>query len=117
MATIHLTGGLQLNIPDERLAADACTAMISIRPEKVHLQKAPYAVSGSENVFSAYVREEIFKGATDQLTITTEAGLTLTVVAANESAHEECFVKGDHVWCRLHPKDIVVVHEAGNLLN
>ena len=116
-ATVELAGGLRLQIMDDRLGADTVGLLVSIRPEKVHLQKTPFAGAVPDNVFTAHISEEIFKGATDQLTVATEAGLTLTVVAANESAHEECLEKGDKVWCRLHPKDIVVVQEAENVLD
>ena len=67
---------------------------VAIRPEKIHLQKTPIIGEKRDNVFDATISEEIFKGATDDLTISTANGLELTVCAANESAHEECFSKG-----------------------
>ncbi|MEP7249902.1 MAG: hypothetical protein ABI787_09010 [Spartobacteria bacterium] len=53
--------------------------------------------------------EELFKGAADQLLLTTDSGLELTAVVANECATEEAFHFGDKVYCDLHPSDIVVV--------
>ncbi len=111
LAMIQLDGKLPLVIHDERIADDTESLLISNRPEKIHLQKTPILSAAQDNVFEARISDEIFKGATDQLTIATESGLELTVVAANESAHEENFGKGDKVWCRLHPDDIVVVQE------
>ncbi len=110
-AMVMLDGKLPLKIGTERIADDTETLLLSIRPEKVHLQKTPITGITRDNIFEAHISEEIFKGATDQLTIATDNGLELTVVAANESAHEENFSKGDRVWCRLHPQDIVVVKE------
>ena len=106
-----LDGKLPLVIDDAGIAPDAETLLLSIRPEKIHLQKTPITGEKRDNVFDATISEEIFKGATDDLTISTENGLELTVCAANESAHEENFGKGDKVYCRLHPNDIVVVQE------
>ncbi len=106
---IKLDGKLDLVIRDANLAADTESVLVSIRPEKIHIEKQH--PSGDFNVFEAEIAEEIFKGATDELTLRHESGLELTACAANESAHEECFAKGDKVWCSLHPNDVVVVQE------
>ena len=111
LAMVLLDGKLPLVMGDDGIAPDAESLLISIRPEKIHLQKAPIVGVKQDNIFDATISEEIFKGATDDLTISTANGLELTVCAANESAHEECFSKGDKVHCRLHPSDIVVVQE------
>jgi spermidine/putrescine transport system ATP-binding protein len=110
-AMVQLDGKLPLVILDERIGDATESLLLSIRPEKIDLQKTPIVGSERDNIFEARISDEIFKGATDQLTITTTSGLELTAVAANESAHEECLAKGDKVWCRLHPNDIVVVQE------
>jgi spermidine/putrescine transport system ATP-binding protein len=110
-AMVQLDGRLPLVILDDRIGEESETLLISIRPEKIHLQKTPIPQSRLDNVFTAHVSDEIFKGATDQLTIATDSGLAFAVVSANESAHEENFSKGDKVYCRLHPSDIVVVQE------
>ncbi len=111
LVMVLLDGKLPLVIDDDGIAPDAETLLLSIRPEKIHLQKMPFVGASTDNVFQATISEEIFKGATDDLTISTETGIELTVCAANESAHEENFGKGDKVWCRLHLNDIVVVQE------
>jgi len=80
--------------------------VVSIRPEKIHLQKTKPA---GENVFEAEVDEEIFKGAIDELSLKLPSGLTLTALCANESATQETFHKGEKVWCSLHADDIVIV--------
>ena len=106
---IKLDGKLDLVIRDANLSPGAESLLVSIRPEKIHLEKQ--RPSGDFNVFEAEIAEEIFKGATDQLELATKDGLELTAVAANESAHEDNFAKGDKVFCSLHPNDIVVVQE------
>ena len=103
---LRLVGGVDVLVPSESRLDTMKELLVSIRPEKVHLQKTK--PSGS-NAFEASVEEELFKGATDQLELRTEGGLELTVVVANESATQECFHKGEKVWCSLHPSDIVVV--------
>jgi spermidine/putrescine transport system ATP-binding protein len=104
---IKIAGQLDLLIRDANLSPGAESLLVSIRPEKIHLEKKRPA--GAFNVFEAEIVDEIFKGATDQLELLTSEGLALTAVAANESAHEENFAKGDKVFCSLHPNDIVVV--------
>ena len=41
----------------------------------------------------------------------TASGLEFTVVVANESRSQECFHKGDRVFCSLHREDVVAVQE------
>jgi spermidine/putrescine transport system ATP-binding protein len=107
-ARVRLEGGLELLVNAEYLPEGAERALISIRPEKIALRKARQA---GENVFEATVEDELFKGATDQLRLRADAGLTLTAVVANESSAEEAVHAGDAVFCHLHPDDIVIVHE------
>jgi spermidine/putrescine transport system ATP-binding protein len=103
---IRLTGGVEVLVPSDSQLSKMTDLLVSIRPEKVHLQKAK--PSGG-NAFEAVVEDELFKGATDQLELKTDGGLELTVVVANESATQECFHLGEKVWCSLHPSDIAVV--------
>jgi spermidine/putrescine transport system ATP-binding protein len=105
-ARVKLNDALELTVNTSSIPADSKSALVSIRPEKIHLQKAQ---STGENVFEARVSEELFKGAVDQLVLTTDSGLELTAVVANECATEESFHLGDRVYCYLHPSDIVVV--------
>ncbi len=106
---IRLGGKLDMVIRSENLAAATESLLVSIRPEKIHIEKQRPA--GDYNVFEAEIAEEYFKGATDELTLRHESGLELIAVAANESAHQEPFGKGERVFCSIHPKDVVVVQE------
>jgi spermidine/putrescine transport system ATP-binding protein len=103
---IELTGGVEVLVPSEGRLDSSAHLLVSIRPEKIHLQKTKLP---GGNAFEAVVEEELFKGPTDQLELRTDGGLELTAVVANESAIQECFRKGERVWCSLHPSDIVVV--------
>jgi spermidine/putrescine transport system ATP-binding protein len=109
-------GAITLAVADEdALRTDA--TMVSVRPEKIRL--SPTRPAG-ENIFEAVVHEEIFRGASDQLLVRTDAGFELTVVAANRGTGDETFHRGDRVFCQVHPEDIAVlewstpeVQEAG----
>jgi spermidine/putrescine transport system ATP-binding protein len=100
---------ITLRVDGRHLPADAVTARLSFRPEKVHLSRE--GELDEENVFSAEVVEEIFRGQIDELRLKAASGLELTAVVANESRTQESFHKGDRVFCRLHPQDIVVVRD------
>ena len=97
---------VEIRIPTDREFAALKKIFISIRPEKIHLQKAKPA---GDNCFEAEVEEEVFKGATDELLLKAPGDLELTAVVANESATQESFRKGEKVWCSLHPSDLVYV--------
>jgi spermidine/putrescine transport system ATP-binding protein len=107
-AVIVFEGGLEVRVPASHWSAGQ-RAIVSIRPEKVHVSKTP--LSG-DNVFEAHVLEEVFKGAVDRLTLRTATGTRLTAIAANESALRTAIHEGDRVWCALHADDIVVVPEC-----
>jgi len=98
----------ELTATDVNLPTDAKNVIVSIRPEKISILSTR---PGGDNVFEAYVSEERFKGATDELYLETESGLTLTAVVANESATQVAFHEGDRVFCQLHPDDIVIVQD------
>jgi spermidine/putrescine transport system ATP-binding protein len=102
---VRLAAGLELtaNIPQKPAGEKL---LISIRPEKIHLQRQP---SSNTNVFPARIEEELFKGAISQLILRTGSGLELTAIVANESAAEEQFHLGDHVFCRIHADNIVIL--------
>jgi spermidine/putrescine transport system ATP-binding protein len=105
---IKLDSKVDLVIRDATLSDDVETLLVSIRPEKIHITRRPHE---HMNSFEAVIEQEVFKGATDELLLRLESGLQLTAVAANESAHQECFSKGENVFCSLHPSDITVVQE------
>jgi spermidine/putrescine transport system ATP-binding protein len=103
---VRLAGGLELTLPAARWPRDATRALVSFRPEKVHVSPHPVAAA---NTFEARVEEEIFKGATDHLLLATAVGTKISAVVANESALGEIFHAGDRVYCGLHADDLVVL--------
>ncbi len=103
---VRLAGGLELSLAAAVWPEGAEEALVSIRPEKIHVAKAPIAAS---NTFEARVEEEVFKGATDHLRLATDAGTRLLAVVANESALGEIFHAGDRVYGGLHADDLVVL--------
>jgi spermidine/putrescine transport system ATP-binding protein len=105
---VQLTGGLELELLALAWPAQLQRAIVSIRPEKLHVSKQ---LLTGKNTFVARVDEEVFRGATDRLALTAEAGTKLTAIVANESALREPIHAGDKVWCALHEADIVVVPE------
>ena len=111
-ARVCVAGGLELTLPAAAWPAGEATALIAIRPEKVHVTKATARgklPGGATNTFEARIDEEVFQGATDHLVLTTAAGTRLSAVVANESALGEIFHAGDRVCCGLHADDLVVV--------
>jgi len=108
-ARVRLDDGLELTVAATNLPADNNKALISIRPEKIHISKHPVEAG---NVFEALIQEEIFQGATDQLVLVTDQGTKLHALVANESAINEAFHEGDRVHCGLHLDDIVIVQPA-----
>lgn len=106
-ARVRLDGGLELTVSALELPADTTKALVSIRPEKIHISRSR---PQTENVFEARIEEEIFQGATDQLRLVTDQGTRLQALVANESAMNEAFHEGDRVFCGLHFDDLVIVH-------
>jgi len=97
---------MSLRIDGLRWPAGVKRAMVSIRPEKLHLSKSALAV---ENAFEVRVVERFFMGAVDRLALATVAGTRLNALTANESALRNSFHAGDRVWCAVHADDIVVL--------
>ncbi|MBI4624211.1 MAG: ABC transporter ATP-binding protein [Verrucomicrobia bacterium] len=113
-ARVRLAGGLELVLRAAAWPAGVETALVSIRPEKVHVSKSKSRAQstfaeGETNMFEARIEEEVFKGATDHLILATVAGTRLSAVVANESALGEIFHAGDRVFCGLHADDLVVL--------
>ncbi len=107
---VKLAGSsIELAVSSTSVSREITKVLVSIRPEKLHLQKK--RPPEEENCFEVEVVEEIFKGATDQLLLRTESGLELLAVVANESSAQELFHKGDKLFCYLHPDDAVVIEE------
>jgi spermidine/putrescine transport system ATP-binding protein len=105
---LRLAVGVEVWIPRRVGIPGVTDLLVSIRPEKIHLQKAKPA---GENAFEAEVSDEIFKGAISELSLRSPSGLELTAICANESATQETFRKGEKVWCSLHPDDLVIVRK------
>jgi spermidine/putrescine transport system ATP-binding protein len=105
-ARVRVDGGLELVLPASAWPAGETTALVTIRPEKIHVSRQPVKAA---NTFEARVEEEVFKGATDHLRLATAAGTPLAAVVANESALGEIFHAGDWVFCGLHADDLVVL--------
>jgi len=105
-ARVRVGGSLELTVAAADLPAGAERALLSIRPEKIHISKQRVE---AENVFAARIEEEIFQGATDQLVLVTDQGTRLHALVANESAINEAFHEGDRVYCGLHLDDLVIV--------
>ena len=105
-ARVRVAGGLELVLPAIAWPDGAKSALVSIRPEKVHVARQPVKAS---NTFEARVIEEVFKGAMDHLCLATAAGTRLDAIVANESALGEIFHSGDRVFCGLHADDLVVL--------
>lgn len=108
-AIVRLADEITLRVDGANLPPTTLTVLVSFRPEKIHLVRH---ANGGGNIFPAEVVDEVFRGQTDQLTIRTPSGLEFTVVVANESRSQDCFHKGDRLFCSLHPEDIVVVQEG-----
>jgi len=84
--------------------------LISIRPEKIRLSREPFH---GRSVFEATVREQIFRGSTDQLLLETLDGLELTAIVANQSTSDCPISRGDRIFCHVRPEDIAVLRPGG----
>ncbi|HVU34019.1 MAG TPA: ABC transporter ATP-binding protein [Opitutaceae bacterium] len=106
VAVVRLEDGLALPLPMGVWPANVERALVSIRPEKIHVSRTP--VSNGE-AFPGRVVEEVFKGATDRLVIASDAGTRLVAVVANASAFRDPIHEGDRVWCAIHPDDVAIL--------
>ncbi len=105
---VRLEGGLELSVQANDFPAASGRALVSIRPEKINI--TTHQPEG-QNAFQATVTEELFKGATDELNVTTTGGLELTICVANEGSMETAVHAGDKIWCQIHPEDAVLIEE------
>jgi spermidine/putrescine transport system ATP-binding protein len=95
---LRLAPDVEIPLPRESDHAPGTELWISIRPERLHLQRTRPA---GENAFEAEVEDETFKGALEELSLRTPSGLELTAIVTNKSAAQEPFRKGERVWCSL----------------
>ncbi|HLP01158.1 MAG TPA: ABC transporter ATP-binding protein [Opitutaceae bacterium] len=107
-AQLQLGEGAEVSVRASAVRPGATRALVSVRPEKIYITRTKPA---KENTFKGVIEEEIFRGAMDELRIRIAGGLQLMAMAANESAHEHAWHKGDTVFCAIHTDDIVVVEQ------
>ena len=100
---LHCSGELRLTIPAGEV--ETSSVMVSIRPEKIRISRTPLP---GPNVFPATVRESIFRGATDQVSLQTAGGLELSATLGNQSG-AVAFKPGDQVFFQVHCDDVVVL--------
>jgi spermidine/putrescine transport system ATP-binding protein len=108
-ARIRLAGGIELVVDAAEVAPGTASPLVSVRPEKIHLQSPRPGQDPPVNTFPARVVDELFRGAIAHLHLEAAGGLVLTAMVANESTTQDAFHPGDSVWCHLHRDDIVVV--------
>ena len=107
-ARLRLGDGAEVNVRARALRPETTRALLSVRPEKIYITRTR---PEKDNTFNGEIEEEIFRGAMDELRIRVAGGLRLMAMAANESAHEHAWHKGDTVFCTIHTDDIVVVEQ------
>ncbi len=101
----QVEGGLKLSARGASRPAGE-KVLLSLRPEKIRLfREAPTGL----NVFSGRICVEIFKGAVDELTVTTSGGLELGALLTNDGQQEFDFHEGEEVHCRIQPEDINLI--------
>ena len=110
--TVKLGGRHELRLPAAQVAPGAKEILVSIRPEKIQLQHKPFQ---GENCYSASVLEEIFKGPSDALILGLEPGgenqIRLQSLVPNFGTDQQVIHRGDKVFAKIHPDDVVVVEE------
>lgn len=105
IAECEIEGGLRV-VADDNPDVPGSPVLLSLRPEKIRLT---HDHPGGTNVFSAKVATELFKGAVDDLTITTDSGLELGAMLANDGNTHADFKEGDAVHCQILPSDIRII--------
>jgi spermidine/putrescine transport system ATP-binding protein len=103
---LTLEGGLTLELPAAQWPADQTEALISIRPEKIHLSRE--ATEGP-NHFGAVIERVHFQGPFSKLDLRSDAGTRLHASVANASAMRDAWREGEHLTAALHLDDIVVL--------
>ena len=103
---LAISGGLTLRVNIPAGGAAGQSAVISIRPEKIHLCDDGMS---PENSFNAEISEVLFRGEVIQLTVRTSGGSNLAVVVANAGGCQKPRRVGDRVRCVVHRDDVVVV--------
>jgi spermidine/putrescine transport system ATP-binding protein len=103
---LTLEGGLSLETPAAEWPAGQAEALISIRPEKIHLSREP---AEGANHFGAVIERVHFQGPFSKLDLRSDAGTRLHAAVANSSAMRDAWREGERVTAALHVDDIVVL--------
>lgn len=104
----------ELKLPPLSATPQATELLLSIRPEKVEVHHTRLK---GENVYPAFVVEEIFKGPADELVLNLASSdpnakpLRLHSLVPNFGTAKQIIHRGDNIFARIHPDDIVVVEE------
>jgi len=115
--TVKIGAHHELKLPPLSVLPDTREVLLSIRPEKVQIQHKPFK---GENCYPAVVLEEIFKGPADELVIGLEPSaqgvypLRLHSLVPNFGTDKQIIHRGDKVFAKIHPEDIVVVEEKSS---
>ena len=115
--TVKIGAHHELKLPPLSILPDTREVLLSIRPEKVQIQHKPFK---GENCYPAVVLEEIFKGPADELVIGLEPSaqgvypLRIHSLVPNFGTDKQIIHRGDKVFAKIHPDDIVVVEEKSS---
>jgi spermidine/putrescine transport system ATP-binding protein len=101
----RVEGGLILHILSSPTPVGS-KILLSLRPEKVRLHRAD---PGDRNSFPARISREVFKGAVDDITLVTEAGLELGALLPNDGQTERDFHEGEPIFASIRPEDINII--------
>lgn len=103
---LTLEGGLSLETPTVEWPAGQAEALISIRPEKIHLSREP---AEGANHFGAVIERVHFQGPFSKLDLRSDAGTRLHAAVANSTAMRDAWREGERVTAAVHVDDIVVL--------
>ena len=92
--SLRLAPEVEVPLPAEIDLTPGSELWISLRPERVHVEKTRLECGGS---FQAEVQDEVFKGAVQELSLRTESGLEFCALLTNRVT--DAFRKGERVWC------------------
>jgi spermidine/putrescine transport system ATP-binding protein len=101
----RVEGGLILHILSSPTPVGS-KILLSLRPEKVRLHRAD---PSDRNSFPARISREVFKGAVDDITLVTEAGLELGALLPNDGQTERDFHEGEPIFASIRPEDINII--------
>ena len=103
----RLKGGLELQVSQQE-SHSTTKLLLSLRPEKIRLHRID---PGGMNSFPCQVAMEIFKGATNEITLTIQGNLQLGAILANDGNAGASFHQGNQIFATIQPEDIQIVSE------